>query len=70
MCPTTFRAERNDEHAGAGRKARRWVVECHSFLDQPLPSVARALEKKADNYLAFIHLQFAYVTLRAAGVLG
>ena len=25
---------------------------------------------KVDNYLAFIHLQFAYVTLRAVGVLG
>jgi len=27
-------------------------------------------EKKADNYLAFVHLQFAYIALKQAGVLG
>lgn len=53
-----------------GRKARRWVVErAHSWTNRCRRLLVR-WEKKADNYLAFIHLQFAYVALRAAGVLG
>ena len=53
-----------------GRKARRWVVErAHSWTNRCRRLLVR-WEKKAGNYLAFIHLQFAYVTLRAAGVLG
>jgi hypothetical protein len=27
-------------------------------------------EKKVGNYLAFVHLQFAYTALKQAGVLG
>jgi putative transposase len=53
-----------------GRKARRWVVErAHSWTNRCRRLLVR-WEKKAANYLAFVHLQFAYVTLRAAGVLG
>lgn len=53
-----------------GRKARRWVVErAHSWTNRFRRLLVR-WEKKADNYLAFIHLQFAYAALRAAGVLG
>lgn len=53
-----------------GQRARRWVVErAHSWTNRCRRLLVR-WEKKAENYLAFIHLQFAYVTLRAASVLG
>lgn len=53
-----------------GKKARRWVVErAHSWTNRCRRLLVR-WDKKAENYLAFIHLQFAYVALRAAGVLG
>lgn len=53
-----------------GHKARRWVVErAHSWTNRCRRLLVR-WEKKAENYLAFIHLQFAYVALSAAGVLG
>lgn len=53
-----------------GKKARRWVVErAHSWTNRCRRLLVR-WEKKAENYLAFIHLQFAYVALSAAGVLG
>ena len=53
-----------------GAKARRWVVErIHSWTNR-----ARRLlihwEKKAVNYLAMAHRQFAITALRAAKVLG
>jgi hypothetical protein len=44
------------------RTFRSWTNRCRRLLVR--------WEKKAENYLAFIHLQFAYVALRAAGVLG
>ena len=51
-------------------KARRWVVErVHSWTNRARRLLVR-WEKKVDNYLAFIHLQFAYIALKAAGVLG
>lgn len=51
-------------------KARRWKVErTHSWLNRARRLLIR-WEKKADNYLAFLHLQFAIITLRAAKVLG
>jgi len=53
-----------------GKRARRWVVErAHSWTNRARRLLVR-WEKKADNYLAFIHLRFACVALRAAGVLG
>ena len=56
-------------HHKAGR-ARRWVVErAHSWTNRARRLLTR-WEKKADNYLAFVHLQFAYVALNAAGVMG
>ena len=51
-------------------KARRWVVEVsHSWTNRARRLLTR-WEKKADNYLAFIYLQFAYIALRQAKVLG
>ena len=51
-------------------KARRWKVErTHSWLNRARRLLIR-WEKKAANYLGFLHLQFAIVALRAAKVLG
>jgi len=53
-----------------GQRARRWVVEgSHSWTNRARRLLVR-WEKKVDNYLAFIHLQFAYISLNRAGVLG
>ena len=50
--------------------ARRWKVErTHSWLNRARRLLIR-WEKKVANYLGFLHLQFAIVTLRTAGVLG
>ena len=51
-------------------KARRWVVErTHSWTNRARRLLIR-WEKKVANYLGFVHLQFAIVALRTAGVLG
>jgi putative transposase len=54
----------------AGYRARRWVVEAsHSWTNRARRQLVR-WEKKADNYLAFVHFQFAYIALKQARVLG
>jgi transposase len=54
----------------AGQHARRWVVEgSHSWTNRARRLLVR-WEKKVSNYLAFVHLQFAYIALNQAGVLG
>jgi len=54
----------------AGQRAHRWVVEgSHSWTNRARRLLVR-WEKKADNYLAFVHLQFAYIALKQARVLG
>jgi transposase len=51
-------------------KARRWKVErTHSWLNRARRLLIR-WEKKAANFLGFVHLQFAIVAFRTAGVLG
>jgi len=62
------------EHASTPKrrhgKARRWVVErTHSWINRARRLLIR-WEKKAANYLGFLHLQFAITALRTAGVLG
>lgn len=53
-----------------GQRARRWVVEgSHSWANRARRLLVR-WEKKAENYLAFVHVQFAYIALKQAGVLG
>lgn len=53
-----------------GQRARRWVVEvAHSWTNRARRLLVR-WEKKADNYLGFVHLQFAYITLKQIKVLG
>jgi putative transposase len=54
----------------AGQRARRWVVECsHSWTNRARRLLVR-WEKKLSNYLAFVHLQFAYIALKQSRVLG
>jgi len=53
----------------AGKKARRWVVErCHSWFNNFRALLIR-WEKKAENYLAELHLACAIITFRASGLL-
>jgi transposase len=53
-----------------GYRARRWVVErTHSWFNRFRRLLIR-WEKKVANYKAFLHFACAWVTCRAAGVLG
>jgi putative transposase len=54
----------------AGKRARRWVVErTHSWLNRFRRILIR-WEKKAQNYIAFLHFACALIALRAAGLFG
>ena len=53
-----------------GYRSRRWVVErTHSWMNRFRRLLIR-WEKKVANYKAFLHLACAWITYRAAGVLG
>lgn len=53
-----------------GYRSRRWVVErTHSWFNRFRRLLIR-WEKKIPNYLALLHFACAWVTFRAAGVLG
>lgn len=54
----------------ARRKARRWVVErTHSWMNRFRRILIR-WEKRADTYVAMLHLALALITWRAGGLLG
>jgi len=54
----------------AGYRARRWVVErTHSWMNRFRRLLIR-WEKKAVNYLGFLHLACAYITYKRMGLLG
>jgi len=54
----------------AGFKARRWVVErTHSWMNR-FRRILTRWEKKAENYLALLHLVCAIITYRCAGLFG
>lgn len=54
----------------AGFKARRWVVErTHSWLNRFRRILIR-WEKRADTYLALLHLACGIITWRTIGLLG
>ena len=54
----------------AGRRARRWVVErTHSWMNR-FRRVLIRWDKKADNYLGFLHFACALIVFRAAGLFG
>jgi transposase len=56
--------------AEAGFHARRWVVErTHSWMNRFRGLLIR-WPKKANNYLAFLHLACGIIAWRAAGLLG
>jgi transposase len=53
-----------------GFKARRWVVErTHSWMNRFRRILIR-WEKRADTYLAMVHLTLGIITWRATGLLG
>jgi putative transposase len=53
-----------------GYRARRWVGErTHSWLNRSRRLLIR-WEKKVPNYTAFLHFACAWITYKAAGVLG
>lgn len=55
--------------AEAGMRARRWVVErAHSWMNRFRRLLIR-WEKKAETYLAFVHLACGIITWRATGLL-
>lgn len=54
----------------AGKRARRWVVErTHSWLNRFRRLLIR-WDKKAENYLAFLHFACGLIAFRAAGLFG
>jgi transposase len=54
----------------AGFRARRWVVErTHSWMNRFRRILVR-WEKRADTYVAMLHLALALITWRAGGLLG
>jgi len=54
----------------AGFKARRWVVErTHSWMNR-FRRILTRWEKKAENYLALLHLVCAIITYRCSRLLG
>jgi len=72
-CTAHIRARGEEAQAlkhEAGFKAWRWVVErTHSWMKR-FRRVLIRWDKKACNYVAFLHLACAYITYRQAGLLG
>jgi len=63
-------AEAADKAHIPGYRARRWVVErTHSWLNRFRRLLIR-WEKKVENYLAMLHLAFAWIAFRASGLFG
>ena len=62
--------EAKDIKKKAGKKARRWVVErTHSWMNRFRRILIR-WEKKAESYIAMLHLALGVITWRAMGLLG
>jgi putative transposase len=54
----------------AGFKARRWVVErAHSWMNRYRGILIRWC-KKAENYIALLHMSFAFIIYRRMGLSG
>lgn len=54
----------------AGKRARRWVVErTHSWMNRFRRILVR-WDKKAENYIAFLHFACALIAFRSAGFFG
>jgi putative transposase len=62
--------QRDQRRKIPGYRARRWVVErTHSWFNRFRRLLVR-WEKNTDNYVAMLHLACAFITFRAAGVMG
>ena len=62
--------EAKELKAEAGKRARRWVVErSHRWLNRFRRLLVR-WDKKAENYIAFLHFACALIAFRAAGLFG
>jgi putative transposase len=62
--------EKLEKNVIPGYRARRWVVErTHSWLNRFRRLLIR-WEKDVGNYLGMLHLACAWITLRAARVIG
>lgn len=62
--------EARERAAAAGKRARRWVVErAHSWMNRFRRILVR-WEKKAENYLAFLHFSCALIAFRASRLFG
>jgi putative transposase len=72
-CTAHIRARGEEAHAiknEAGDTARRWVVErAHSWLNRFRRLLMR-WDKKAANYLGFLHCACGLIAFRAAGLFG
>lgn len=64
------RGEEQTEKRKRGRRARRWVVERIASWINRFRRLLVRWEKKAINYLAMLHLAFAYITWKQTKVLG
>jgi putative transposase len=54
----------------AGYKARRWVVErTHSWMNR-FRGILIRWSKKAENYIALLHMAFAFIIYRRMGLFG
>jgi putative transposase len=54
----------------AGHKARRWVVErTHSWMNRFRGVLVRWC-KKAENYIALLHMSFAFIIYKRMGLTG
>ena len=63
-------AEAKELKEEAGKRARRWVVErSHSWLNRFRRLLVR-WDKKAENYIGFLHFACALIAFRAARLFG
>ncbi len=61
--------EKKEIKKEAGFKARRWVVErTHSWLNR-FRRILTRWEKRADTYIAMLHMTLGIITWRATGLL-
>jgi putative transposase len=64
------KAEAQKVKRKAGYKARRWVVErTHSWMNRFRGVLIRWC-KKAENYIALLHMSFAFIIYRRMGLSG
>jgi transposase len=64
------KAEAHKVKRKAGHKARRWVVErTHSWMNR-FRGILIRWSKKAENYIALLHMSFAFIIYGRMGLFG